>query len=237
MAFYEILSQRRKEKGISFEELSELSSVPTSTLKKILTGVTKAPGIETLKAITYALGLTLEDLDDTPTAYSSSERDFLQNYRRLDVYGQRAVLAVMDVELARVQDADTVVSSSVVTLRRYMEPAAAGVPLWTEGDYEYFDYPSNLIPDGTDYAVGVTGHSMEPDYPDGCTVFVKRCNRAHDGDVVIAWLDGEGTVIKRVVAPFGRVEYLESINPNYSNLSGPQLEGMRIYGKVLGIAR
>lgn len=66
MQLYEILTSRRKEIGMSIDTLVEVSRVPKGTVAKILTGVIKNPGIESLKAITYALGLSLEDLNGTP---------------------------------------------------------------------------------------------------------------------------------------------------------------------------
>lgn len=45
-------------------ELAEKSGVPLGTLNKILSGATKDPKLETLKAIARVLGLTLDDFDD-----------------------------------------------------------------------------------------------------------------------------------------------------------------------------
>lgn len=47
-------------------ELAEKSGVPKGTLDKILSGVTKDPKLETLKAIARVLGCTLDDFDDVP---------------------------------------------------------------------------------------------------------------------------------------------------------------------------
>ena len=51
--------------GITTEELSRRSGVPLGTLNKILSGATKDPKLETLKAIARVLGCTLDDFDDT----------------------------------------------------------------------------------------------------------------------------------------------------------------------------
>ena len=60
----EKITMIRKNKGMTIEELSELSGVPLSTLKKISAGITTNPNLETVKAITHALGCKLDDLDD-----------------------------------------------------------------------------------------------------------------------------------------------------------------------------
>lgn len=56
----------RKEKGLSVEDLSILSSIPMGTLSKITAGITKNPNLETVKAIMTALGKTIDDLYDSP---------------------------------------------------------------------------------------------------------------------------------------------------------------------------
>ena len=179
--------------------------------------------------------LTQLNIDQLCRVQASKEALMVaSDYDILDTYGQRTVRAVLDMELSRVNDAFKSVSSSVVPIRRYSEAASAGAPLYVEGEYEYVDYHRDIVPDATDYAVGISGHSMEPDYPDGCTVFVQRVNRVHNGDIIIAWLDGEGTVCKRVVAPDGHVIRLESINRDFPDFSGKQLAGMRVYGRVIG---
>ena len=60
----EIIQELKKEKGLTIEELSAKSGVPIGTLNKILSGQTKDPKLETLKALTRVLGCSLDDLDD-----------------------------------------------------------------------------------------------------------------------------------------------------------------------------
>lgn len=58
----------KKERGLTNEELSKLSGVPKATIDKITSGATKDPKLETIKALVYCLGHTLDDLDDTKNA-------------------------------------------------------------------------------------------------------------------------------------------------------------------------
>lgn len=93
---YQMLSDRRREIGMSIDELVNKSGVPKGTVTKIITGVTENPGIETLKAITYALGLTLEDLDkeETPAdvgGLDGREERFVWLYRQLGDDGVRII--------------------------------------------------------------------------------------------------------------------------------------------------
>lgn len=74
MEMYEVLASVRKEKKMSFEELSQQTGLSMSTLKKILTGVTKAPLFENVRSIAYALGLSLNDLDQMIADSNKSAR-------------------------------------------------------------------------------------------------------------------------------------------------------------------
>ena len=58
----EILSERRRSIGMSIDQLVEKSGIPKGTVTKVLTGISPNPALETVKAIAYAMGLSLDDL-------------------------------------------------------------------------------------------------------------------------------------------------------------------------------
>jgi len=58
------IEEYKKKLGLTSAELAEKAGIPKTTLDKILSGVTKDPKLETLKAIARVLGLTLDDFDD-----------------------------------------------------------------------------------------------------------------------------------------------------------------------------
>ena len=133
---------------------------------------------------------------------------------------------------------DTIIEIAKVKVPRFVYPSAAGAPLYAESEYEEVEYPADAVPEGTSFAVGIMGRSMEPDFPDGCTVFVNKDARVEDGDIAVVWIDGEeGMVCKRVRLDGDNVSALESINPEFADITGPALDGMRIYGKVVGKIR
>lgn len=168
-----------------------------------------------------------------------TEQKLIKKYRCLDEHGRDVIDTLLEKEYKRCQMEQDSKSESVASgktvLRRYISPAAAGTPLYAERDYETIDYPSDVVPEGTEYAVGISGQSMEPDVPDGCSVFVARTDQIRNGDIVIAWVDGEGTVCKQAVTDGDQIVELRSINRQFADISGEDLEGLRIYGKVLGI--
>lgn len=79
----------RREKGISLDELCELSGIPKSTVSKITSGVTTNPTLDTVKALARSLGCKLDDFDDpdsqqktSPSAIEPTQEDAA---RKLDV--------------------------------------------------------------------------------------------------------------------------------------------------------
>lgn len=71
----EKISEYKKKFNMTTEELSVKSGVPVGTLNKILSGATKNPKLETLKAIARVLGLSLNDYDDVDPQTISSRFD------------------------------------------------------------------------------------------------------------------------------------------------------------------
>ncbi|WP_310602537.1 helix-turn-helix domain-containing protein [Anaerosporobacter sp.] len=78
----EIIEEYKKKLGLTTAELAERSGIPKGTLDKILSGVTKDPKLETLKAIARVLGLSLDDFDDTIENKLDSYNDLLTVYTR-----------------------------------------------------------------------------------------------------------------------------------------------------------
>ena len=67
----EKIEEYKRTLGMTSAELAKKSGVPKGTLDKILSGVTKDPKLETLKAIARVLGLSLDDFDDTENTYKT----------------------------------------------------------------------------------------------------------------------------------------------------------------------
>lgn len=80
----EKIEEYKRRLGLTSAELAEKSGVPKGTLDKILSGTTKDPKLETLKAIARVLGLTLDDFDDyEPEKKSDPEEDTYEHIEEL----------------------------------------------------------------------------------------------------------------------------------------------------------
>lgn len=102
----ELISFYRRQADMTIDELAEKSGVPKGTLNKIIGGVTKAPTLDTMKALAKALGKRLADFEDEPdyaNLISLSEKTHIQKYRLLDSHGKDLVDLVLDKETERME--------------------------------------------------------------------------------------------------------------------------------------
>ena len=58
------MKERKRELGLTYEKLSELSGVPLGTLQKVFTGATRSPRYETLLALERVLGKDAYGMDN-----------------------------------------------------------------------------------------------------------------------------------------------------------------------------
>ena len=205
MELGEMISRYRKDAGMTIDELSEASGVPKGTLNKIIAGTTKAPTLDTMKAIAKALGKRLADFDDgiqvvkTNNGLSAGALKLAKDYETLDSHGMAVVRVVMDEELNRMEElsnlAEMEPENEPKIINIFVNPSAAGPALGeTWQDCEPYELQKD-DPQGAEYAVRVQGQSMEPYFPDGSIAFVNH-DQMRDGDIGIFCVDG-ATVIKQ----------------------------------------
>jgi len=105
---------------------------------------------------------------------------------------------------------------------------SVGLGLYFESD-DYEEITADtLIPKGTDYAVRVTGDSMEPMFYDEDVLFIREQQTIENGEIGIFNLNGEAYV-KRLEG-----KKLVSLNPEYKPISLHEYDDLRVMGKVLG---
>lgn len=63
------------------------------------------------------------------------------------------------------------------------------MPIVADG-YDLTD-KDDTVPQVADFGVTISGESMEPEYPDGCVVWVKSQPSLIHGDIGVFILDGE----------------------------------------------
>lgn len=65
----------KKKSGKTLKQIADESGVPLGTLNKLFAGQTKDPKLETIRSVVYALGFTLDDLEEKENAPEPSEDD------------------------------------------------------------------------------------------------------------------------------------------------------------------
>jgi len=186
------------------------------------------------------------------------EMRFIEDWRALDRHGREMVRLVMDKEGERVtMDAyesaaaprGRVISADVVRARIATPAAPArktpgfdkrqillyGLPV-SAGPGEYLDdaaaetitIPHTAKTADADFALRISGNSMEPKYHDGDVVLVENCDAVEPGETAIFILDGTG-----YVKVFGG-DRLISLNPEYGDILLRGFEDIHCAGRVVG---
>lgn len=246
MDFLQKLDYLKNLFGETNKTLADRSGVPYTTIvglyKNGYTGVRLSTLLKLSEHFAVSIDYLVKDekplsdfFSDDGAMFSNDAFQMLHALDDLDEFGKKAVQAVIQAESARMDAQATDPLNGFIVLPHFESPSAAGEPLWADGNYTYLRYPFGSRSEQADFTVKLSGRSMEPDYPDGCTVYVQRPDDIEDGDVVIAWLRGEGAVCKRAIVRGGKILKLESINRACADYSGAALEDMIIQGKVIGI--
>jgi len=114
---------------------------------------------------------------------------------------------------------------------------AAGTPILAEQNIEdTFPIPARFAGRGTNFMLTVKGDSMiEAGIYDGDYILVEQQNTAHNGDIVVAMVDGFES--EATVKTFYREDGHIRLQPENSSMSPIILKDVRILGKVKGVFR
>lgn len=184
---------------------------------------------------------------------SHDEITLIEDYRRLDKHGCELVRVVVDKELERASSAkpaakesETIVisRSTVAKKMSYMEAAGAlarrTIPVYrlpvSAGPGVYLDdstaeeisIPDNEKTATCDFALRVSGNSMEPVYHNGDLILIEDCDSVEVGELGIFVLDGDGYFKK-----FGG-DRLISLNPEYADILIKSFSEAVCCGRVVG---
>ena len=257
MDYIERIKKIKSERKITNEQLSELTGIPLGTLSKILAGISDSPKLVNIVAIADALGCTLDyivsGVNENTNNYtlSTDEISLIENYRLLDTHGCELVKVVVEKELERVapnaqKNKNTVIipvskvskkinyMDAAGTLARrnipvYRLPVSAGPGVYLDDtDTEEISIPDNPKTVDCDFALRISGDSMEPLYHNGDMVLVQNCDSVEVGELGIFVLDGNGFFKK-----FGG-NRLISLNPEYADILLKNFTESVCCGKVIG---
>ena len=222
----------REELGMEQKALATMVGVTANAVSNWERGRAR-PDVNLLPDICEALQITLYQLyglDDPSVKYTAVE-DIIENYRQLTP-GHQYALRAMAQNLLQVQQAEG--CREIHKLTRFEHQLAAGIG--DPNEFEDSGTPIYVYDDSltcrADCVFTVNGDSMEPDYPDGCMVLVKRISDSGEltpGDIGAFMIDNE-TYIKEY-----REDGLHSLNPAYPVMRFSEFEHVYLIGQVIGV--
>ena len=240
--FFEKIKELKTKSGLTAKELSEKSGIPLGTLNKLLSGITEEPKLSVATALCEALGTTLAAVacDGEDILATEDERKLLRDYRAADPHGKVLVRKVAEMESGRTADAresadekngrfSAESEGAVITLPLYMLPVSAGTGAFLDDSYaESIDVRASFATEQADFALRVSGNSMEPRFKNGDVVLVRQQNAVLFGELGIFIGDGEG-YFKRFMG-----DRLHSLNPEYPDIPLRRFDDFFCCGKVVG---
>ncbi|MDR2359879.1 MAG: helix-turn-helix domain-containing protein [Oscillospiraceae bacterium] len=244
--FLKTLSQLMKENDIGKSELSRRAGIPYTTIdgwfKKSYDGVR----LETLLKLANFFDISIDYLvHGKSDGITLEEKRLCTKYGKLDRHGQKVVSFVVDEEVRRITEAQLEQIQYRPESKRgkqyiplYLTTAAAGLAAPIEGDdFEMIE----LMPEApvrAQFAVRISGDSMEPQITDGQIVYcVKDGISLDDGDIGIFCVDG--AYYCKQYRSDGENMYLISLNRKRSDsditIWGSGSRRATFLGKVLGV--
>lgn len=251
MSFSERVKRIKKEKGITNEALSAASGIPLGTLGKLLSGFTEEPKLSTAISIADALGCSLEYLavgKEEQMQLSEAEETRLAKFRALDAHGMSVCDFILNEEYLRcatvsrnvLADAHDTISRAksaekkarMIKIPFFADRVSAGLGVHLEtNDSTEISVVENEKTKRADFALRVSGDSMEPRYHDGDILLIENTPNIEIGELGIFICDGEG-YFKELGDGC-----LVSLNKKYAPIPLSQFESFSCRGSVIGTLR
>ncbi|MCL2820884.1 MAG: XRE family transcriptional regulator [Oscillospiraceae bacterium] len=139
--------------------------------------------------------------------------------------------SITNINSARSDHSSSEASHPLRLVRLYDIPVSAGAGNFLdESGYEEIEAPS-YVPIAVDFALRVSGDSMEPYILDGQVIWVKEQDVLDSGEIGIFSYSGD-VYCKKLIAD-GRRAYLRSLNPSYEDIEVKEDFGFKVIGKVV----
>ncbi len=232
------------------EELGALCGTTKQTIFKYETGIVTNIPLDRLELLAEQLEVTpayLLGWEEESPALPEKLSQLAEPFSRLNDAGQDKVVdytadLAASGKYLRTEPAVVVPfprarkrRDGFVELRVYDQPAAAGLGNYIDApDFSVEQYPAALAPEGAEFGVRISGRSMEPEIPDGCTVFVRPTPAVEPGEIGIFVYDGQAYCKRLIADRAERRTLLRSLNPEYADIVVADESRLRTLGKVLG---
>jgi len=153
-------------------------------------------------------------------------REFIDLLLQVDMYKEG-----FERRHSPVKPADIDAGDSPRVLRLYDIPVSAGTGNFLDdSSYEEIEVPS-YVPAAVDFALRISGDSMEPLLRNEQVIWVKEQEVLDSGDIGVFIYSGD-VYCKKLIAD-GTNAYLRSLNPIYADVKIKEDFGFKVVGKVV----
>ncbi len=219
MLFTEKLDALMAERGITRGKLAAATGIPYNTIVGFYAKGYKNIKLSTLRRISEYFGVSIDVLaDDDAPLHGTEEVSPAFPEKKYSALSEKERNFVNDMidGLLDLRDDGAEEEKEPVYIREYVTPAAAGYASPAEGE-DYVLIPrGDDVPAAADFAVRISGDSMEPYIADRSRVYVSRTTELTDGDVGIFFVDGDMKCKQYCEDTFGNI-YLFSLNRERSD--------------------
>lgn len=197
-----------KKGNISTDVLASIANELDVSLDYLLTGKEKSSPTETLTA---------------------DEQELLTYYNKLDAF-QKGQLLERAIVLSESAKTPLEQRKNTIFIEYYSLPASAGTGVYLDNcDKEMIEVEESSETSEANFALKVSGNSMEPRFHDGDLVLIKSQPSVELGDIGIFIINDEGFIKK-----FGG-DKLISLNPEYDDIDLHEYDDIYCRGKVIGV--
>ena len=121
-------------------------------------------------------------------------------------------------------------TTRTIPLYDFSISAGPGMDLGSE-EISSTDYETDNL--SCDFALRISGNSMEPDVPNDSIILIKKSEVIDDGKIGAFFYNG-AAYCKKVVRK-GQTLYLESLNPEHEPIEVKEDDTLRTYGELIDI--
>lgn len=178
-------------------------------------------------AVTELIGRIERYVDDFRTAMDSKMIFDYSYHNKRFINGEVAVLKRV---VSLITPEQKPIAEGTIVIPFYETPVSAGTGSWLGDDIvaEWLTVPRNDLTTSADFALKISGDSMQPKFSNGETVLVKQTSSVFEGEIGVFVLNGESYIKK-----LGKKELI-SLNPAYNPIQLHGFDDIRCVGKVLG---
>ena len=215
-----------KSKGLTLTEIERMCGFSKSSMRKWSENI---PSMEKIIKVADTLNVGLDYIvygTNRDERLNDDEQELLSNYRKSSRIDKARIQerALVSAEHA----AESNEESHITTIKLFDSAVSAGTGIYVDyTDYENIETREDT--EGADYAVKVSGNSMEPRFYDGDIVLVEIAQTVEVGEIGIFNLNGQAFIKER------GEKALISLNKDYDPIVVNPGDSIACQGRVIKV--